>query len=272
MPLTICMALVQRRLPRKCTAQVFGSAGAPSCWVIAWFPPWQSPTPLSCKFRFGGISVRRASTHMRPTLTWSQIVASVEQLAATPKRLRRLLFPVPLSRYPAAPGLTSERGRSSVVERQLPKLYVEGSIPFARSNSLRRHHFSPASGKITPASVVICEAGGRSYAAAENRLPIGNVDGHDPWGFWARSRRCVVQESCEAMSNESVSCSIFKSNQDQRRGYRAASGIQWKPCRSGRTNSLFWALGSGERPGNRRQRFCETDPMASGFGILGKTQ
>jgi hypothetical protein len=24
-------------------------------------------------------------------------------------------------------------GRSSVVERQLPKLYVEGSIPFARS-------------------------------------------------------------------------------------------------------------------------------------------
>jgi hypothetical protein len=27
----------------------------------------------------------------------------------------------------------AERGRSSVVERQLPKLYVEGSIPFARS-------------------------------------------------------------------------------------------------------------------------------------------
>ena len=27
-----------------------------------------------------------------------------------------------------------QRGRSSVVERQLPKLYVEGSIPFARSN------------------------------------------------------------------------------------------------------------------------------------------
>ncbi len=26
-----------------------------------------------------------------------------------------------------------QRGRSSVVERQLPKLYVEGSIPFARS-------------------------------------------------------------------------------------------------------------------------------------------
>src|SRR5262245_27767568 len=116
------------------------------------------------------------------------------------------------------------------------------------------------------------EAGGRSYADAENRLPIGNVDDHDLWGFRARSRRCVVQESCEAMSKESVSCSIFKSNQDQRRGYRAASGIQWKPCRSGRTNSLFWALGSGERPGNRRQRFCETDPMASGFGILGKTQ
>jgi hypothetical protein len=28
-----------------------------------------------------------------------------------------------------------ERGRSSVVERQLPKLYVEGSIPFARSST-----------------------------------------------------------------------------------------------------------------------------------------
>jgi hypothetical protein len=31
-----------------------------------------------------------------------------------------------------------KRGRSSVVERQLPKLYVEGSIPFARSNLLRK--------------------------------------------------------------------------------------------------------------------------------------
>jgi hypothetical protein len=29
-------------------------------------------------------------------------------------------------------------GRSSVVERQLPKLYVEGSIPFARSK--KRQH------------------------------------------------------------------------------------------------------------------------------------
>lgn len=28
------------------------------------------------------------------------------------------------------------RGRSSVVERQLPKLYVVGSIPIARSNGL----------------------------------------------------------------------------------------------------------------------------------------
>jgi hypothetical protein len=43
--------------------------------------------------------------------------------------LRRLLFPAPHSRYPVA-----RRGRSSVVERQLPKLYVEGSIPFARSS------------------------------------------------------------------------------------------------------------------------------------------
>jgi hypothetical protein len=45
-----------------------------------------------------------------------------------------LLFPAPHWRYPAASGLASERGRSSVVERQLPKLYVEGSIPFARSS------------------------------------------------------------------------------------------------------------------------------------------
>jgi hypothetical protein len=29
MPLTICMALVQRRLPGKCTAQLLGSADVP---------------------------------------------------------------------------------------------------------------------------------------------------------------------------------------------------------------------------------------------------
>src|SRR5215510_1431738 len=62
------------------------------------------------------------------------------------------------------------------------------------------------------ASVAICEAGGRSYAAAENRLPIGNVHDPDLCGFWAGRRRCLVRESCEAMSNESVSCGIFKSN------------------------------------------------------------
>ena len=32
----------------------------------------------------------------------------------------------------------SQRGRSSVVEHQLPKLSVEGSIPFARSNDFNR--------------------------------------------------------------------------------------------------------------------------------------
>src|SRR5262245_53847048 len=66
----------------------------------------------------------------KTTPTRSEIVASVKHAP----RLRCLLFPVPLSRYPAASGVASERGRSSVVERQLPKLYVEGSIPFARSN------------------------------------------------------------------------------------------------------------------------------------------
>jgi hypothetical protein len=40
----------------------------------------------------------------------------------------RCLLDAARLRYPQA-----ERGRSSVVERQLPKLYVEGSIPFARS-------------------------------------------------------------------------------------------------------------------------------------------
>ena len=35
----------------------------------------------------------------------------------------------------------SVRGRSSVVERQLPKLYVEGSIPFARSKINDLHSF-----------------------------------------------------------------------------------------------------------------------------------
>src|SRR5712692_7207551 len=58
MPLTICMALVQRRLPGKCTAQVFGCAGAAlSCSVIVWFPPWQRPATLM-QIRIGGISVR----------------------------------------------------------------------------------------------------------------------------------------------------------------------------------------------------------------------
>jgi hypothetical protein len=38
-----------------------------------------------------------------------------------------------------------KRGRSSVVERQLPKLYVEGSIPFARSNFLSKSSGLPAS-------------------------------------------------------------------------------------------------------------------------------
>jgi hypothetical protein len=33
--------------------------------------------------------------------------------------------------------LIALRGRSSVVEHQLPKLSVEGSIPFARSKILR---------------------------------------------------------------------------------------------------------------------------------------
>ena len=50
-----------------------------------------------------------------------------------PRPRFRALLPKARLRYA---GL--KRGRSSVVERQLPKLYVEGSIPFARSNFLRR--------------------------------------------------------------------------------------------------------------------------------------
>ena len=80
---------------------------------------------------------------MRPT-TRSEIVASVKHARRNAKALAVPAFPRP----PFALSLL-ERGRSSVVERQLPKLYVEGSIPFARSNSLRRHHFSPAFSKTT---------------------------------------------------------------------------------------------------------------------------
>src|SRR5262249_4113957 len=40
-------------------------------------------------------SVTRASTHMRPTLTWSQIVASVKQRAANAKALAVPAFPRP---------------------------------------------------------------------------------------------------------------------------------------------------------------------------------
>ena len=65
----------------------------------------------------------------------SEMVASVKHARRNGKTLAVPAFPTPYSRYPAASGLTSERGRSSVVERQLPKLYVEGSIPFARSNA-----------------------------------------------------------------------------------------------------------------------------------------
>jgi hypothetical protein len=42
-------------------------------------------------------------------------------------------FEIPLAESAANSLSFLPRGRSSVVERQLPKLYVEGSIPFARS-------------------------------------------------------------------------------------------------------------------------------------------
>ena len=41
------------------------------------------------------------------------------------------------SRYECSVPKGLSCGRSSVVERQLPKLYVVGSIPIARSNNLR---------------------------------------------------------------------------------------------------------------------------------------
>jgi hypothetical protein len=82
------------------------------------------------QIRIGGISSERASTHMRPT-TRSEIVASVKHARRNAKALAVPAFPQLIFALSLL-----ERGRSSVVERQLPKLYVEGSIPFARSNSL----------------------------------------------------------------------------------------------------------------------------------------
>ena len=67
---------------------------------------------------------------MRPTLTRSEIVASVKHARRNAKALAVPAFPQPIFALSLL-----ERGRSSVVERQLPKLYVEGSIPFARSKT-----------------------------------------------------------------------------------------------------------------------------------------
>ena len=39
--------------------------------------------------------------------------------------------------------ITRVRGRSSVAERQLPKLYVVGSIPIARSKTLKENSYWP---------------------------------------------------------------------------------------------------------------------------------
>src|SRR6478609_4856104 len=71
--------------------------------------------------------------------------------AAFPRRALRLSF--------------GERGRSSVVERQLPKLYVEGSIPFARSN-LAIRSAATAIGRGWP------NAGERRSLSAKKMAPI----------------------------------------------------------------------------------------------------
>ena len=44
---------------------------------------------------------------------------------------------------PKDPEITRVRGRSSVVERQLPKLYVVGSIPIARSRFANDYNWLP---------------------------------------------------------------------------------------------------------------------------------
>jgi hypothetical protein len=108
-------------------ATLLGGENLDVCSVIVWFPSRQRPATFSCKFVLAAFRSDRASTHTRPAPTRAEIVASVKHARATPKRLRCLLFPVPLSRYPAAPGFASERGRSSVVERQLPKLAARQS-------------------------------------------------------------------------------------------------------------------------------------------------
>src|SRR5215831_6729380 len=61
------------------------------------------------------------------------MVASVNQARRNGKTLAVPAFPHPIFALSLL-----ERGRSSVVERQLPKLYVEGSIPFARSRFFKQ--------------------------------------------------------------------------------------------------------------------------------------
>ena len=66
-------------------------------------------------------------------------------------RVSLYLWPMPPSDYdilvfdaglgPKESKITRVRGRSSVVERQLPKLYVVGSIPIARSKALKENSF-----------------------------------------------------------------------------------------------------------------------------------
>ena len=62
-------------------------------------------------------------------------------------------------------------GRSSVVERQLPKLYVEGSIPFARSILLSLRDWNCAVSSINDPSLV----------AETHGKPLSRHIGHALW-------------------------------------------------------------------------------------------
>jgi hypothetical protein len=78
-----------------------------------------------------------------------------------------------------------------------------------------------------------------------------------------------LAKQCQMRASVAASSRAIKIKDEAIAQHQAFNGS--RVDRAGRI-VFFWTLGSGERPGNRRQCFCESDPMASGVRILGKTQ
>src|SRR6266508_2195129 len=107
MPLTICMALVQRRLPGKCTAQLLGCVGVPS--IIACPQERGHHSKLVLGSRCPPCVPSMDAEIAKSNAAWGN---GRTPCGFSPPRIEVILrFRVLLS------------GRSSVVERQLPKLY-----------------------------------------------------------------------------------------------------------------------------------------------------